>query len=262
MQYERIQIVNKIRAKVAYPSTPFEHVIIATGSASGRCVDLVWNIFGFDPFGFRLTESWTGCDFCFVIVNGVMLTSPKPSLVEVPATGELLCKRSNLSTFAAAPPCTNLISLTRIENCAKAALLREQNANEAVISGIVAASLCDPLSERIFPIQLERRSTRMFGMKGDDSQFKDRLQQVLSIAIAELCPDTTESTVANDVRNEKADWATWLNIYRKTLHELHREFGQPTNRFVIETEVAYTDGTTESIRGNLPAPFSLIQDWR
>lgn len=50
VQYEKLGLYKRLRQQVTVPPTAFEHVLFAAANSSGRCLDLVWSVFGIDPF--------------------------------------------------------------------------------------------------------------------------------------------------------------------------------------------------------------------
>ena len=62
MQYDRMEMYRRLRSQLTVPSSPFEHVLLVSSNTPSRCLDVVWIVLGFDPFGFRLSYSWRGPD--------------------------------------------------------------------------------------------------------------------------------------------------------------------------------------------------------
>ena len=59
-QLDRLERLRRMRDSVAFPKTDFEHRLFAVGDMPSRTVDIVWEVFGLEPYGFRLTDQYRG----------------------------------------------------------------------------------------------------------------------------------------------------------------------------------------------------------
>jgi hypothetical protein len=72
LQYDRAGDIRRFREASGFPHTPFEHVMVASGKAGTRTLDVAWLVFDSDPWAFRVCGDWTGGDFTCVVVSGVV----------------------------------------------------------------------------------------------------------------------------------------------------------------------------------------------
>src|SRR5205823_5682655 len=54
LQYEKRGLYDRLRGLISVPKTDFEHVLFVSTEGRKRTLELVWLVFGFDPFGFRI----------------------------------------------------------------------------------------------------------------------------------------------------------------------------------------------------------------
>jgi hypothetical protein len=72
LQYEKLPEVEKLRLDLPISRTPFEHVMVVSGNSAEQTLDAIWCVAGIDPYGFRLSRSWTEYSFTLVFVSGVL----------------------------------------------------------------------------------------------------------------------------------------------------------------------------------------------
>ena len=99
IQLEKLPLYAALREMMNVEETPFEHYMLAAGNLAQRCIDAVWVVFGFEPFGFRLCDRYDGPDFCYGLVNPILKGQTASGAIELRSLDELLCRRTNRRTL-------------------------------------------------------------------------------------------------------------------------------------------------------------------
>jgi hypothetical protein len=99
MQLEKLPLYAALRESMCVEETPFEHYMLVAANTAQRCLDAVWVIFGFEPFGFRLLDRYEGESFCYGIVNPILKGQSASDLVVLSPPEELLCRPTSRRAF-------------------------------------------------------------------------------------------------------------------------------------------------------------------
>lgn len=235
MQYENLGLFRELRAKVNQEISPFEHTLIASANVATRTLDLIWNAFGFDPYGFRI-RNWTGEGFTLVFVNPIMSGTHVSELVEVPST-MLLCKPTNrrafpdqFTTAEEMHQAMTSVSLARQEAWKDAVYLVEMKADDLIRANL---ALAGDLAGKESPVRelIERRLIRMYGRKASDSEFVDDVEKTLDERMLTVRPDLRAEKYVADVDDTGISWGEWLAIYRDCLENIVTHYGKPGDAF-------------------------------
>lgn len=242
MQYDRLPLYRQMRRSIPFDETPFEHVLLVAGYAPERCIDIVWIVLGFDPFGFRVAHDWNGGSFAFGVVNGVMKGGGFSPAVPLVAPDTLLCHPTNLRSCNEEPVEANVqeINSRRLAAKAEAAYLVEMKAPDALQYNFVQNALCGPPSQRKIGAQILNRLQSFYGRTPDLKRavinvFRSNLRGELKQVLQEYIVDGSESAV---------NWPICLRIYQACLADLRSRFGLPSGDFVQETRTDSTSGTS------------------
>jgi hypothetical protein len=257
MQYERLPMYHRIRDSIDAPKTPFEHILLVASNKPRRCIDLVWIVLGFDPFGFRVSTDWWADDFAFGMVSGVLrgtsASGVKPLSVEL----EPLCVSTNRRAFPGVNTDANEMELIasevsekRMTAYSEAVFLVELNADDMIRESLIEAAMHSPSEKRDLAAQIKMRLVRMFGRKKDDPAF------VKAVDDAYLCHSTCKvgRHISQRIESEdgaNVDWPSWLCLYRCCLDELKKTFGLPGDIFSDAT-LSGTDRVEDRRLGELP----------
>lgn len=246
-QYERMPLYQNLRQRIPHPPTPFEHILLVAGNTPCRCIDMVWIVLGFDPFGFRLCSNWTGGAFAFGAVNGVLAGNSYSEAIPLPPPDELLCQPTKRRAFPELPfpedeqqQAMEAVSSRRMQAFQEAVLHVEMHADESVIAKFVESSACDAESDRQAGIQVCRKLQRLYGRSADSELFIECLSDSFEQHTRGLRPEILSQMISAEP--DAVDWPVWLNVYRKCLGDLRTPFGMPgdafQNRSVIRTDHA------------------------
>jgi hypothetical protein len=240
MQYDRLPLYRRMRKAIPFVQTPFEHVLLVAGNAPARCIDVVWIVLDFDPFGFRVAHEWHGGSFAFGVVNGVLKGSGVSAAVPLVAPEDLLCHPTNLrSCMENTLPARRDTDFEEIisRRCAavmEAAYLADMEAPDALRHNLIQGALCDPPYQRNVGTQLLKRLQGWFMRTANQTELRRAVADVLR----RNSRNTPGAILRQRIEDESAagvDWPSCLNIYRACLADLRSRFGPPVSVFVQET---------------------------
>ena len=242
LQYDRTQGIDRIRAASGIPSSPFEHVMVASGRSATRTLDAVWNVFGCDPWGFRLCEDWRGEDFTCLVVSGVVRGSAVSAPYWHRGTGLLLSHTpyrshqvligSQESTRAKVHDATARVMAERGRGFQSAVNHVEHQCDEFVQRSLSATARslgADDRGRCSLAAGFAERIRRMFAMRLTD---RPDLQQLIHVSVTrqlDAMPADVRVQTIDSARDGDAsiDWATWLMATRAVLDELRGPLGLP-----------------------------------
>jgi hypothetical protein len=256
LQYEKTALYRELRQQVPQSETPFEHVLFAVANGPSQCLDAVWCVFGFDPFGFRLSTNWQGDQFGLCVINPIMrdMSASGPHRISLPDS--LLCMPTNRCTL----PLTSsdeemkdvlfVISRERGQAFGEAVRLVEMTADNHVTECLVeAAKLASP-EDRTAERQIALRVTNMYGRRRSDPAFVEEVRSIVRSVLAGQ-PDLA---AINDVTaTTKNDLETVVRAYRRCLQSAIDRFGDPGDHFLHSCGIVLDPGD-ERLIGDLPKP--------
>ncbi|MCY2962064.1 MAG: hypothetical protein NT069_00155 [Planctomycetota bacterium] len=235
-QYERMPMYQDLRQRIPHPLTPFEHILFVAGNTPCRCIDVVWIVLGFDPFGFRVCNNWRGSAFAFGAVNGVLSGTSFSEAVPLPPPDMFLCQPTKRRAFPELPfaedeqqQAMDDVSSRRSQSFQEAVLYVEMHADESVIAKIVESSDCDATCDRQVGTQIFRRLKRLYGRRADTELFTKYFSGSFDRYTGDLRPEILSQAVSPEPG--AVDWHSWLNVYRNCLGELRTQFGMPGDSF-------------------------------
>lgn len=240
MQYDRLPLYRRIRKAIPFVETPFEHVLLVAGNGPARCIDIVWVVLGFDPFGFRVAHEWHGGSFAFGVVNGILKDGGVSAAVPLVASDDLLCHPTNLrSCLENALPARRDTDFQEIisSRCTagmETAYLVDMQASDALRHNLIQGALCDPPQQRNVGTQLLKRLRGWFMRTANEVELKRAVADVLR----RNSRSTPEAILRERIEDESAtdvNWPACLSVYRACLADLRSRFGPPASVFVRET---------------------------
>lgn len=258
LQYEKLGLYHDIRSKVSVPKTPFEHVLIANANGPCHCLDVVWLVFGFDPFGFRLTTDWRGELFTYVVVNPIVKGCGLSGPHELHIGDELICARTNrcsipwnIADEKEMEPIMEFISQERGRAFCEAIELVQMTCDEHVIECFVEAGDLSQGEDRSVIKQVTDRLIRLYGRKKDRPDFIKKVSDVVSSCSFAIPTDLLQKRISNPSSLSSQEWDNVLSLYRNCMSELKKEFGTPGDWFRSSYGII-VDRSDDRLIGDLP----------
>jgi hypothetical protein len=224
----------KLRSSIHIKETQFEHVLFAAGSASYRTVDLVWLVFGFDPFGFRVCNDWDGGDFALGVVNGVLAYTPASKAVPLGLLDSLLCRPTNLRACpgTAQRPPSEITAIGLEKAYGNAEYLRQMTADGAVIRSFEEDARIDHAIKRTIGSLVEGKLLRLYGHIPEQDTVSTAVKEAVRRHTGAVASQQRDQRVLLDQEARNVDWRLWLDVYRHCLDDLVSQFGNPGHIFV------------------------------
>lgn len=251
VQYEELEAIAQLRQRVAVPTTPFEHVVVASGNPRNGAIDVAWLLAGVDPWAFRLTRLWDGPAFTVVAGCGVLReTHVWPAVVLPDCLWQLggrsdrrSCHRANVGEQQLRRSLAEL-SAARLHGFQRAVNLVEQRCDDVVRGGLLNLARFDEAEPIIargdtsIRSGLERRLHRLFWSRVQDAVGRRTLNDALYAATAALPAATRGQQVdRNDARGDAVDWQAWLGCHRAVLDAVAIPLGLPGELRTIDSTI-------------------------
>jgi hypothetical protein len=261
LQYEKTSLYERLRRELPATRTPFEHVLFVAADAPTRTLDLVWLVFGFDPFGFRLCH-WEHGSFAYAVVNPVVkdvgYSGPHPiSLID-----NLLCTPTNRCSL---PPSISderemqsvldLISGKREDAYGQAVMLVETTCDKNLVECFREQCETASQDERSVRAQVRARLIRIYGRKKDDSGFMAEVDAALARHAVALPTVFLSRPLDGAEPGDAPDWPSVIRFYRDCLADLEQRFGLPGDSFTNSSGLV-VDPSDQRLVGELP-PMKL-----
>jgi len=229
LQLDKLPEIEQCRMMVDYPRTDFEHILIASADASTGCLDVVWSVFGIDPFGYRLTSEWKDSSFTCIVVAGVLCNTGVSKLTWLRESRPICAPTANRAIDAvkeSASACTlrNRITDRRGREHGRAVLLVEQRCDDYVKDQIALSQAnwrgaSSPSVQELFEHRLGRIFKRNVKHRGGSSALPS-----VSLSAAE------DKRVFNP-KDPAIPWDKWLAAYREALEGSRRQLDYPVLRW-------------------------------
>jgi hypothetical protein len=243
LQYEKMPLYQSIRAQLDFPVSEFEHILLVASNAAGRCLDMVFIAFGFDPFGFRLSRAWSGENIAIGVVNGILRGQEVSGALPFRLVDELLCAPTFRRAFPDSVPekatmdaAVSEVGKTRNDAFGRAILLVEKRADELLITNLTEDCLNNPTGDNSVFAAVEKRLARMFGRRSDEPGFCLEVAEVMKKHSTRLDQIVLQQRVASKDACNDVRWNDWLAVYRCCLDELVVNHGLPGDVFVQSAE--------------------------
>lgn len=254
IQYEKIGVYRSIRSKLGVPLSPFEHVMYVSSNLPTRTLDVVWNVFGIDPFGFRLSSNWNGDSFALAVVNPILANSSASDVVPFAPPEESLCRpteRRSQPQYATEDDMLNtlyLVSSERHRSVSEAIQLVEMSADAHVTECMMESSSLASGTERSAQSQITKRILNMFGRKQDDVDFRSSIAALVSDAVSRH-PEISGIHDLSIASNSEVE--PTLVVYRQCFTDAIAVHGSPGDAFTNKIVISI-DPSDERLLGKLP----------
>ena len=243
LQYEKMDLFKSLRRQIDLEERQFEHQLFVSGNPACRCLDMVWVILGFDPFGFRLSRNWQGEAFCYAVLNPIVKSEAFSGPHDLIAPIDLLCA----PTFRCSIQSTDNTALieqgvTQIAERRGKAYCDAVEAVEMLDDHCLAdrfleAAMLDSPTSRSVQQQIRKRLVGLYGRTGKTDEFTKKLDSVLSARFTSIPGSLLDATISDDT-GASLVWAPVLQLYRECLTDLRTSFGPPGDCFTDPMELA------------------------
>jgi hypothetical protein len=257
LQYEKRGLYDHLRSQVGVPTTDFEHVLFVSTEARTRTLEMVWLVFGFDPFGFQICP-WPHGSFTYAVVNPVLRDEGYSGPIRLANPGKPLCEPTDLCSIPwhmtekdDPQPVMDRISQERRDAYGRAVKLVEMTCDENLIDCFCEAAVLSAEDERSVQGQVRARLIRMYGRKKDDSGFVAEADAALARR-SEGVPSallTRRLDLADP--SDPIDWPSVIRLYRLCLGDLEQKFGLPGDNF-SKSSGYVVDPSDQRLIGKLP----------
>ena len=221
MQFERCDMLNRLRDQASFTKSQYEHQIFVNGDPRSKTVDLIFHVFGNEPYGYRLSRNFEGPAFAYTVINGVFSSGGHSDLIEIEPIDGPMCGIFETGSFHEPTAYRQeLIAGHRAAIIPEARLFVESNGARFVHERFMhhANAIDHAFSIRDL---VKRRILHLFSEKVD-SEFTLALEEALrkaSLCESEITRD--ESTGEFNIPNPE----TWFNGYVSCLRAMADLFG-------------------------------------
>jgi hypothetical protein len=191
IQIEKIPLYVSLRNEMKVAQTPFEHYMLAAGNAAQRCIDAVWMILGFEPFGFRVSRKFYGPDFCIGFVNPIIKGNGASAAIELGPQDDLLCRPTKRRSFH--PGGDEAAIRKSLEHVLSEIIPLRAGAFDKAVYVVNTHPSCDDwVIERLRQLRLHHQGKSIIGLfeqrlwdlyphRHTNSEFKTAIQQALQM---------------------------------------------------------------------------------
>ncbi len=242
IQYEKRDLLCKIRKQVAFDHSSHEHFLIVSAHPPTRTLDLIVFLFDVHPYGFRLSKNWREGEFTYVVVNGVIRETGISGLVSLPST-YLLCqptlRRCTLSLLPSDED-RQMAQQEVLDNEAHAIQKAQYHvlmkADSFVQKSFSYAALPaqDEPNKRMADV-MRICLTRLYESRLSEN--KTQFDHVVAECLCELSSAIKDETVENESDLENISWDEWIGIFRKIVNQLCPILGYPGDSEFRLTEI-------------------------
>jgi hypothetical protein len=243
IQYDRLDVITKLRARLTPSKSVFEHVLIASGNMGTGTLDIVWLIAGTDPFGFRVCHNWDGGDFTCTVVNEML----KGGVAHEPFWGNLpvnICGQTKFRTFSETMPTENEakqivyeVIVHRQHMYQQAVKLVEFRCDDFIIQCIVNDAVHNYAGGHAIEAALRNCLERRFHLRIKDSTHRQAFERIFQHRLNEVPVTLRKSFIRAETEKLNIDWSVWLQTYRRALSDLEPEMGLPGDIFAEEISI-------------------------
>ena len=257
LQYEKRGLYDRLRSQIPVPTTEFEHVLFASSEARQRTLELVWLIFGFDPFGFQICR-WPHGSFTYAVVNPVLREEGYSGPHRLGNPGEPLCEPTDLCSMPwklterdDIQPVLDRISDERRNAYGQAVKLVEMTGDENLVENFQEATALSDPNERTVQVRVRSRLVRMYGRKKDDANFLTEVDATLRRHADQFSQDLFSRPLDGLEPSNADDWNSVIRLYRLCLADLEHCFGLPGDNF-SHSSGSIVDPSEQRSIGELP----------
>jgi hypothetical protein len=241
IQYEKLELLQRLRDRAGGETQAFEHVLIASGNNATRTLDCVFWVAGIDPFGFRLSSDWRDGDFLCTIVNGLL----RNGSVIGPVWGNLpesICQPTNRRSFPSHPNEAVMenamaeMAVHRADGFRRAIDLVERQLPDLVQRRLITMAELGLDGDHTIGAAIRERFSRLYQRRIGTSDGRRDFETAVTGASAALQASGVLATqFAADAPAPAIDWHPILAAYYDGLNRLCQRFGLPGEMFVNES---------------------------
>ena len=253
MQYAKAIRLRSIRGQIPVSPRPFEHVLIASGSRRRRRIDMVWSVFGFDPFGFRLTKVYNGDDFTCVVINRPLRGDGGVSGPFWKDEAEQICDQTNACSYPVrmtdAIKCEVVRQITthRQDAHRRAVDLVERSDAQLLVERLRNEAALNRTGNRSIEAAFRFRLDRLFmGRIHTDADLK-RFSAIVDCHLARFDAAERGTDIADSAAPTPVDWPRWIAAYHRILDAMRPEFGLPGHAFTNGTTIETVPATVKQL---------------
>lgn len=236
-----------LRQRVAFPVTPFEHVLIVSANPPTPTLDMVVWLFGIDPHGYRLCHDWTADAFTYVLVNGVLVGTAPSDAVRLPDSdtictptlrraysGRRLSQQESVQVLAE-------IFQHRSDGYRRAVDHGERNYDDNVQENLCLSARLNEAGDHLLETAVRDRLEQMFRNRTVEQESREAFAAIIDAALTGM-PELHVPTDRSSCNDLQVDWPLWLGAYRAALDALQPRFGMPGELFTVNVrDMHYSD---------------------
>ncbi len=248
IQYDRLDVLERIRRRVPGARQAFEHTLIASGNAATSTLDCVFLVAGIDPYGFRLASDWDGGDFLCTVVTGILRNGEVsgPIWDSLP---ENICGPTNFRSFpghedeAVMARAVAAMSERWEDGLRRATDLVERSSRDMLIERITTTARLAVGGDQTIGTACRERLRRLYLRRREEDQAEfDRTLDESLASVAEIL-----GTAVHEDRMPAIDWDRVVDAYYLTLDRVSSNWGLPGE----VTESTHVIGTDDRGSGRL-----------
>jgi len=258
VQVDREHVYARILERLAHVPQPFEHVLIASGNAAQKTLDLIWTVAGMETLAFRPSWDWHGEDFTCVAVSQILRGGTTHGPLAL-AGAEPICAPNDLRSvpgiqFAANTPtfAPTLLSGLRMTAYQRAVNHVELHCDDHVSTAIAEKARQGLGGAHDLRAAVMEHVSRLYSPQVHATP---EFNQLVLAHAEGWASDWADVVIASDADRNRPEMADALGPYRACLADLKGSFGLPGHIFSERTHVELDfDGRPV---GDLPVPDNL-----
>lgn len=219
---------------------PFDHIIIVSGNAATKTIDVLWSIAGIEVHGVRLCSSWEGTDFTYIIQNSILKNTADPDLIHINVSSGVLCQECEFRSIQPAsngefinPFIPSAISLNRQRSYINAIRYIEMNCDDHVYKEFFEPTKY--ISHLTIKESIVRHLSPLYN--------SDRISEIWNNDFGQS-PPAWELLPMRNVMADSPIWKQILSTYRRILEQLSAKDENPNYIFTHEIHVDRRAPTT------------------
>jgi hypothetical protein len=236
LQYDAdyTDLYQNLRGDVAFPASPFEHVVLMSANAPTRTVDVVFWVFRSDPYAFRVCQDWQGDSYTYVAVNGVLSGTTFSQAVRLD-DGHLLGRATRWRSYRYVTPSSrpddgarmrDELFARRSDLYRRAVDFAERHFDEIVIARLQDLAALNGGGDHRVKTAVVDRLRIAFNNRIQSDESGALFDRMVGEVLREAPDDTFLARPHGEVAGA-IDWERWLERYRRCLDALRGPLGLP-----------------------------------
>ncbi len=243
VEYGLATVINEfVRPNRTTPASPFEHILLAVANVGTRTLDLIWSVFGFEVYRFRVTNDWRGSEFTFAATCGVLKDTGPSGLIYINRPfrmGAQTCEASTTTSqlvdssgnwIPPSSPPVAAIAKNRDRMQSEARLLSLEESDMAVKQMLIfTAQEIAPANEwACLIVSVRRAAERIYAVNSRNDSIAEHLQATLDRWISSVPANRSEDSIHREgTERQRIDWTFWITLFRRILQDLKHSLGIP-----------------------------------